>query len=112
MQYQDIYNRETAAHFQWEETRVGVYSQPLGVVQRLIDKNSVWGIENGLASVVPEAINVSMRGFHFLMPEGSAGRSIGRASASSMLTMIGIVVLLIPLLRRTWRDHRRLRSHG
>ena len=50
--------------------------------------------------------------FHFLLPEGSAGRLIGRASASSMLTMIGIVVLLIPLLRRTWRDHRRLRSHG
>jgi multiple sugar transport system permease protein len=23
-----------------------------------------------------------------------------------MLTMIGIVILLVPLLRRTWRDHR------
>ena len=89
VQYQDIYNRETAAHFQWQETRVGVYSQPLGVVQRLIDKNSVWGIENGLASVVPEAINVSMRGYFYLMPDMIGGnqydadkidREIGRAS--------------------------------
>ena len=73
VQYQDIYNRETAAHFAWQETRVGVYSQPLGVVQRLIDKNSVWGIENGLASVVPEAINVSLRGYSFLMPDMIGG---------------------------------------
>ncbi|MEM6465006.1 MAG: sugar ABC transporter permease, partial [Pseudomonadota bacterium] len=33
-------------------------------------------------------------------------RSISRASASAMLTMVGIVILLIPLLRRTWKDHR------
>jgi alpha-glucosidase (family GH31 glycosyl hydrolase) len=77
VQYQDIYNRETAAHFQWQETRVGVYSQPLGVVQRLIDKNSVWGIENGLASVVPEAINVSLRGYFYLMPDMIGGNQYG-----------------------------------
>ena len=44
--------------------------------------------------------------FDYLTPDDSGNRSIGRASASSMLTMIGIVILLIPLLRRTWRDHR------
>ena len=44
--------------------------------------------------------------FDYLTPDDTGNRSIGRASASSMLTMIGIVILLIPLLRRTWRDHR------
>jgi len=44
--------------------------------------------------------------FDFLMPDDSGNRSIGRASASAMLTMIGIVFLLIPLLKRTWRDHK------
>lgn len=73
VQYQDIYNRETAAHFKLQETRVGVYSQPLGVVQRLIDKHSIWGNQNGLASVVPEAITVSMRGYSFLMPDMIGG---------------------------------------
>ncbi|MBM3521461.1 MAG: sugar ABC transporter permease [Alphaproteobacteria bacterium] len=48
--------------------------------------------------------------FHYLTPEGSADRSIARASASAMLTMVGIVLLLVPLLRRTWREHRRLES--
>ncbi|MEM9779441.1 MAG: sugar ABC transporter permease [Pseudomonadota bacterium] len=44
--------------------------------------------------------------FDFLTPDDAGNRSISRASASAMLTMIGIVVLLIPLLRRTWRDHK------
>jgi multiple sugar transport system permease protein len=44
--------------------------------------------------------------YDFLTPDDSGNRSISRASASSMLTMIGIVILLIPLIRRTWRDHR------
>ncbi len=44
--------------------------------------------------------------YDFLQPDDAGNRSIRRASASAMLTMMGIVVLLIPLLKRTWRDHR------
>jgi myogenesis-regulating glycosidase len=72
-QFPDVYNREAAAHFPWSEARVGIYSQPLGIVQRLIDKNSVWGTDNGLASVVPEAIQTSMRGFVYVMPDMVGG---------------------------------------
>jgi multiple sugar transport system permease protein len=45
--------------------------------------------------------------YDFLEPDQAGNRSISRASASAMLTMIGIVIILIPLLRRTWRDHKR-----
>ena len=44
--------------------------------------------------------------YDLLTPDDSGNRSISRASASAMLTMIGIVVLLYPLLRRTWNDHK------
>ncbi|MEM6939448.1 MAG: sugar ABC transporter permease [Pseudomonadota bacterium] len=44
--------------------------------------------------------------FDFLTPDDAGNRAIARASASAMLTMIGIVVLLILPLRRTWRDHK------
>ena len=44
--------------------------------------------------------------YDLLTPDDSGNRSISRASASAMLTMVGIVILLIPLLRRTWRDHK------
>ena len=42
--------------------------------------------------------------YDFLTPDDSGNRSISRASASAMLTMLGIVLLLLPLLRRTWQD--------
>ncbi|PSL16065.1 carbohydrate ABC transporter permease [Shimia abyssi] len=44
--------------------------------------------------------------YDFLVPDQAGNRSISRASASAMLTMIGIALLLVPLLRRTWRDHQ------
>jgi multiple sugar transport system permease protein len=45
--------------------------------------------------------------YDLLTPDASGNRAISRASASSMLTMIGIVILLAPLVWRTWADHRR-----
>ena len=44
--------------------------------------------------------------FDLLTPNGSGIRAIGRASASSLLTMVGIVVLLTPLIAQFWREHR------
>ena len=44
--------------------------------------------------------------YDLLLPDSSGNRAISRASASSMLTMIGIVILLVPPLRRAWREHR------
>ena len=44
--------------------------------------------------------------YDFLVPDDSGNRSISRASASAMLTMVGIIVILIPLIMRTWRDHK------
>ncbi|PRY26089.1 carbohydrate ABC transporter membrane protein 1 (CUT1 family) [Aliiruegeria haliotis] len=45
--------------------------------------------------------------YDFLVPDQAGNRSVSRASASAMLTMIGIAIILVPLLKRTWRDHRR-----
>ena len=44
--------------------------------------------------------------YDFMTPDDAGNRAMSRASASAMLTMIGIVVLLILPLRRTWRDHK------
>ena len=102
-EYADIYNREATAHFAWEETRVGIYSQPLGIVQRLIDKHSVWGRENGLAAILPEAITVSMRGFPFVMPDMIGGNQydddrIGK----ELLIRWAQASALMPLMQFSW----------
>ena len=44
--------------------------------------------------------------YDLLQPDDAGNRAISRASASAMLTMIGIVIILLPPLRRTWRDHK------
>ncbi|MCE2522336.1 MAG: sugar ABC transporter permease [Rhodobacteraceae bacterium] len=44
--------------------------------------------------------------YDFLTPDETGNRAVSSASASAMLTMVGIVIILVPLLRKTWRDHR------
>jgi multiple sugar transport system permease protein len=53
-----------------------------------------------------QVISLQWLTYDFLTPDDSGNRSISRASATAMLTMVGIVILLILPLRRTWRDHR------
>ena len=44
--------------------------------------------------------------YDFLMMDQGGNRFIGRASATSILTMIGIIIILIPVLRKTWKDQK------
>jgi myogenesis-regulating glycosidase len=102
-EYPDIYNREATARFPWEETRVGVYSQPLGIVQRLIDKHSVWGRENGLAAIVPEAITVSLRGFPYVMPDMIGGNQYDNDRIDKeLLVRWAQASALMPLVQFSW----------
>ncbi|MEN9404385.1 MAG: hypothetical protein RL091_3088 [Verrucomicrobiota bacterium] len=99
-EYPDLYNAETAAHYGWNETRVGINSQPLGVVQRLIDKHSVWGRENGLAAIVPEALTTSLRGFFFLMPDMVGGNAYdGDKIDAELLVRWAQASALMPMLQ-------------
>jgi multiple sugar transport system permease protein len=71
----------------------------------LMDAYRVFEEVVGLRS---EAHRISLQWltFDYLTPDDSGNRSISRAAATSVLTMIGIVLILIPLLRRTWAEHR------
>jgi multiple sugar transport system permease protein len=44
--------------------------------------------------------------YDYLTPDDAGNRAVSSASASAMLTMIGVVILLAAPLRRTWRDHK------
>ena len=48
--------------------------------------------------------------YDLLTPDDTGNRLISRASASSMLTMIGIIFLLIFPLCRSWREHKHRRT--
>ena len=54
-------------------------------------------------------ISLQWMTYDFLRIDDSGTRSIGRASATSVLTMIGIIIILIPVLRRTFKEQKEKR---
>ncbi len=81
---------------------------PLIIFVSLIHLMDSYRVFDEVIGFSSEAHRISLQWltFSYLTPDETGNRSISRASASSMLTMIGIVLLLIPLLMRTWRDHK------
>jgi multiple sugar transport system permease protein len=80
---------------------------PLIVFVALIHLMDSYRVFEEIVGFSSQAHRISLQylTFSFLTPDDSGNRAISRASASSILTMIGIVFLLIPLLMRTWREH-------
>ena len=81
---------------------------PLVVFVALIHLMDAYRVFEEVVGFTSQAHRISLQWltFSFLMPDETGNRAITRASASSMLTMIGIVILLIPLVVRVWRDHK------
>jgi multiple sugar transport system permease protein len=81
---------------------------PLIIFVALIHLMDAYRVFDEVVGFRAEAHVISLQylTYDFLIPDSTGNRSISRAAASSMLTMIGILILLIPLLRRTWAQHR------
>src|SRR5262249_60663454 len=96
----------------WERLRYVIIPplMPLIVFVALIHIMDAYRVFDEVVGFSSQAYVISLQWltFDLLTPNDSGVRAIGRASASSMLTMLGIVVLLTPLVLRIWRDHRRL----
>jgi multiple sugar transport system permease protein len=94
----------------WERLRFVIipHLMPLIVFVALIHLMDSYRVFEEIIGFSSQAHVISLQflTYDFLMPDDAGNRSISRASASSMLTMIGIVILLIPLLQRTWREYR------
>ena len=94
----------------WQRLRFIIipHLMPLIVFIALIHLMDAYRVFEEVIGFSSEAYRISLQWltFNFLTPDDAGNRSVSAASASSMLTMIGIVILLIPLLRRTWREYR------
>ncbi len=85
--------------------------KPLIVFVALIHLMDSYRVFDEVVGFSAQAHRISLQWltFSLLTPDETGNRAIARASASSMLTMIGIVLLLVPLLIGAWRDHRTAR---
>ena len=94
----------------WQRLRYVIvpHLMPLIVFVALIHLMDAYRVFDEVVGFRADAYVISLQylTYDFLIPDSTGNRSISRAAASSMLTMIGIVILLIPLLRRTWAQHR------
>lgn len=94
----------------WQRLRFVVlpHLAPLMVFLSLIHLMDSYRVFDEIVGFAAQAHRISLQWmtFDLLQPDDSGNRAIARASASSMLTMIGVVILLVPMLLRVWRDHR------
>jgi len=73
-QYTDEWLRFIAEyHYDLAEARVGFLAQRYGVVAREGDKESTWGLDNGLYAAVTQALTLSLTGYHYVMPDMIGG---------------------------------------
>ena len=81
---------------------------PLIIFVSLINLMDSYRVFEEIIAFASEAYVISLQWltYDFLTPDGAGNRAIARASASSMLTMIGIIILLKPMVIRVWRDHK------
>ena len=96
----------------WERLRYVVipHLAPLILFVSLIHLMDAYRVFDEVVGFSSQAYVISLQWltFDLLTPDASGTRAIGRASASSMLTMAGIVLLLTPLLVRSWRQRGRV----
>lgn len=73
--YADRYVQWVAEHFAWTEVRTGWRSQRHGILFREWDKWSRWGIDNGLHSVLTQALALSLIGYPLILPDMIGGNA-------------------------------------
>lgn len=76
-----------AQNFPYCEVRCGWRSQRQPVLFRQWDKFSVWGLDNGLASIITTGLALGMAGYPFILPDMIGGNAYGDVLADKELVI-------------------------
>ena len=58
-----------------QEVRIGSRSQHLPMFVRMMDKDSRWGSNNGIETLIPDALNFGVIGYPFILPDMIGGNA-------------------------------------
>lgn len=75
------YTEMALPFFSLAEVRVGYQSQNISCFFRLVDRDSVWGYDLGLRSLIPAVLTVSMLGYPFILPDMVGGNVVPERTA-------------------------------
>ena len=67
------------------ELRVGYQSQNISCFFRIIDRDSVWGYELGLKSIIPTVLTISILGYQFVLPDMIGGNAYPNRTTGMVL---------------------------
>jgi alpha-glucosidase (family GH31 glycosyl hydrolase) len=105
-QYPDAYARWAMNH-RPVEMRAGWFAQDLPVAFRQFDKNSHWGLDNGLASVLTQYLAMGLIGYPFILPDMVGGNEYGGAATDELFIRWVQLNALLPMVQYSvvpWRD--------
>ncbi len=81
-QYTDLF-ASVGKYFEINELRVSWLTQPLGLVQRLRDKNSDWSVDKGIGSIISNGLTEGFIGYPYFCPDMIGGGEIGSINANN-----------------------------
>ncbi|XP_054842894.1 myogenesis-regulating glycosidase-like [Eublepharis macularius] len=67
------YAEMAAPFYEFAEVRVGYQSQHISCFVRMIDRDSIWGHELGLKSLIPTVLTIGLLGYPFILPDMIGG---------------------------------------
>ena len=76
-EYSELYVKHVAGQFEGgvSEVRTGHRTQGVGLLTRMGDRFSTWGVDNGLQSVIPTLLTSSILGYPFCLPDMIGGNA-------------------------------------
>lgn len=98
-EYTHRYINWIAANHRFCEVRSGWKNQSCPVFFRLWDIWSTWGHDNGLRSIIPSTLSLSLSGYPFVFPDMIGGNAYFRFPTNRILIWF-IQKILIPILER------------
>ena len=107
--YADRYVEWVANNFTWTEVRTGWRSQAQGIFFREWDKWSRWGLDNGLHSVLTQALMMGLIGYPYVLPDMIGGNAYATGVVFDVHTgngqeMVGVDSRQLRAVRRPgWR---------
>lgn len=96
-EYTHHYINWIAANNRFCEVRSGWKNQACPIFFRLWDIWSTWGYDNGLRSIIPSTLSMSLSGYPFVFPDMIGGNAYFRFPTNRILIWI-IQKILIPIL--------------
>jgi alpha-glucosidase (family GH31 glycosyl hydrolase) len=84
-EYSQLWAAFAAEHFPYGEARCGWRGQRNNILYRQWDKFSVWGLDNGLTSVLSGALNLGLSGYPFILPDIIGGNAYGNSVSAELM---------------------------